>query len=126
MGAALVCVRGWVLGGTSVRTQTESAPFILGAGRIRQMNQSVSVKNLTFRCHFERSEKSSSFLTASYLPEKKRFASADSVFSFRHSAYTQGKGVKDWLIMSRCLYTCELGRHSTLKREAVYSNGNRE
>ena len=48
------------------------------------MNQSVSVKNLTFLLS---------------LPKKSRRASADSVFSFRHSAYTQGKGVKDWLII---------------------------
>jgi hypothetical protein len=79
------------------------ALFISGRREgILQMNQSVSVKSLTFRCHFERSEKSSSFLTASHLPKKKRCASADSVFSFRHSAYTPGKGVKDWLIISFC------------------------
>jgi len=69
------------------------------------MNQCAFVKNLTFRCHFEfyychfeRSEKSSSFLSALHLPNKKHCASAGSFFSFRHSAYTPGKGVKDWLI----------------------------
>jgi len=67
----------------------ESAPFfICGAGRIRQMNQSVSVKNLTFLLS---------------LPKKKLWASAASIFSFRYAAYTLGKGVKDWLTVSPSL-----------------------
>jgi len=67
----------------------ESAPFLFGgAGRIRQMNQSVSVKNLTFLLS---------------LPKKKLWASAASIFSFRYAAYTLGKGVKDWLTVSPSL-----------------------
>jgi len=46
------------------------------------MNQSVSVKNLTFLLS---------------LPKKKLWASADSIFPFRYSAYMPGKGLKDWL-----------------------------
>jgi len=85
------------------------------------MNQSVSVRNSAFRfyychfefyycrfefyyCHFERSEKSSSFLTALYLPDKKRCTSAASVFSFRYAGYAPGKGVKDWLMISFLLF----------------------
>jgi len=90
MGAAL-CLRpvgGYLAVPRAERKHRVCALFICGAGRIRQMNQSVSVKNLTFLLS---------------LPKKKLWASAASIFSFRYAAYTLGKGVKDWLTVSPSL-----------------------